>query len=197
MATELTILLSGAIPLAAAVFVGWSARSGLVASKENKVSEFRQLWINSLRDELKTLLACARVVIRSAQEQRNGPVENKSMEFTPSKIQDIRYKFAESFHAIELRLNPDQEDHNELIRLLNSVKNQTQAFISDNSATPALSINAIELSVKQGAKVLKSEWITVKTGELAYRKALRLTDTFLVIFVICLLAFVIFIVNSV
>lgn len=64
-------LLPAVITFSAALVAGGIARSNLIATKETKISEFRQAWIDSLRDELAKLFSYSRTLARAVQEDRN------------------------------------------------------------------------------------------------------------------------------
>lgn len=73
MPFEVTPLIPVVGTVAAALVAGGIARGNLIASKETKVSEFRQAWINALRDDLAALFSGIRTMTRALQETRNPP----------------------------------------------------------------------------------------------------------------------------
>ena len=93
----------------------------LTLNKEQKTSEFRQAWIDGLREDLATFFAGARAMARATEEQREAMAKGASSStfaMTGEKISDIRYQAAETRYRIQLRLNPKEAEHNELLRLM-------------------------------------------------------------------------------
>ncbi|KAB8041990.1 hypothetical protein [Janthinobacterium aquaticum] len=173
---NLTPLYPALLTFAAAIVAGGVARSNLIATKETKVSEFRQAWINSLREELSTLFSNTRTLARSVQEDRDSKPEIKSkFHFAQDKITDVRHGAAETYYRIKLRLNRDQDDHKELLKLLREMMEAQQRYMSDPAADVQLPLNQVEKASDQAEKVLKNEWRTVKGGEKAYRSAINIT----------------------
>lgn len=182
MATDFTSLLPAVLTFAAALVGGGIARSNLIATKETKVSEFRQAWINSLRDELATLFSNNRTLVRAVQEDRSPDAENPSkFHFSQDKITTVRHGAAETYYKIKLRLNREQDDHKELLRLLFEMMAATQRYVEDPAADVQLPLSHVEKASDQSEKVLKNEWRTVKGGEDAYRTAVKTTSWVLII----------------
>lgn len=84
------------------------------------------------------------------------------------KISELRYQAAETLGRIRLRLNPDEPEHEELLRLLvKAVRIQNEVLANGGAVQPAL--NAIEAANEYARPVLKKEWKRVKAGELTFR----------------------------
>jgi hypothetical protein len=162
--------------VAAALVAGGIARANLIASKETKVSEFRQAWINALRDDLAALFSNVRTLTRALQESR-APVGSVNNDFgiEKAKITAVRHGAAETHHRIRLRLNAGQPDHAELLRLLKEMMDAQQFYMSNHGANADQPIAAVEAAALYAATVLKTEWETVKFGEKAYREAVQTT----------------------
>ena len=56
------------MPLVAALLAGAIAALTLIVNKENKISEFRQAWIDGLREDLTNFLSASRTFTRALQE---------------------------------------------------------------------------------------------------------------------------------
>lgn len=181
MTFEVTPLIPVIGTVAAAIVAGGIARANLIASKETKVSEFRQAWINALRDDLAALFSNTRTLARSVQEFR-APQSDETEKFgiDQTKITAVRHGAAETYHRIRLRLNAGQDDHKELLRLLNAMMGAQQAYIVNKEGDVAEPIGAVERAASYAEGVLKTEWETVKFGERAYRDSLRATKYTLV-----------------
>lgn len=167
--------------VAAALVAGGIARANLIASKETKVSEFRQAWINALRDDLAALFSNTRTLARAVQESRapqSDEVEKFGIEKT--KITAVRHGAAETYHRIRLRLNRKQPDHEELLRLLTAMMGAQQSYMLNKEGDVSAPITAVEQAALYAEGVLKTEWETVKFGERAYRAAVRTTTITLI-----------------
>lgn len=162
--------------VAAALVAGGIARANLIASKETKVSEFRQAWINALRDDLAALFSNTRTLARAVQESR-APQSDETEKFgiEKTKITAVRHGAAETYHRIRLRLNGGQDDHKELLRLLGAMMGAQQAYVLNKEGDVGVPIGAVEKAASYAEGVLKTEWETVKLGERAYRDSVRAT----------------------
>jgi len=176
MPFEVTPLIPVIGTVAAALVAGGIARANLIASKETKVSEFRQAWINALRDDLAALLSNTRTLARAVEESR-APQSDEAEKFgiEKAKITAVRHGAAESYHRIRLRLNGNQPDHNELRRLLGVMMEAQQVYMTNKDGDVSDPIDAVEKAALYAEGVLKSEWNTVKFGERAYRDSVRAT----------------------
>src|SRR5471032_3450167 len=176
MTFEVTPLIPVIGTVAAALVVGGIARANLIASKETKVSEFRQAWINALRDDLAALFSNVRTLTRALEETRL-PADSIHDDFVieKAKITAVRHGAAETYHRIRLRLNPTQPYHIELMRLLKEMMEAQQDFLANCGAVSSQPIAAVEAAALHASEVLREEWKTVKAGEEAYRDAVRAT----------------------
>jgi len=161
----------------AALIAGGIARANLVASKENKVSEFRQAWVDELRKDLAALFSNVRTICRALQELRSdGEDKHTNFKFPQSKIIEARHASAETYHRIKLRLNPYQPDLQQLRKHLHEMMQVPQAYIVNEHGNGALVILWMDDSASFAEGVLKAEWETVKFGEKAYREAVQTTS---------------------
>jgi len=156
-ATVLAAMIAAAITFLAAVF-----------TKESKVSEFRQQWIDALRDDISELIS---VLLYLAHEyEQLSKSANKS--HAPLVLERIKPEMMtiQRIHArIELRLNP--EEHDKLLDTLgNFVKLRELSAKSESDQTAA-----IRKVINEAQKVLKAEWRVVKGGETTYRWVKRLS----------------------
>jgi hypothetical protein len=176
MPFEVTPLIPVVGTVAAALVAGGIARANLIASKETKVSEFRQAWINALRDDLAALFSNVRTITRALQEAR-APAGTVHPNFVieKAKLTDARHGAAEMNHRIRLRLNAAQADHAELMRSLYEMMMAVQHFLENVDAQAGDALIAVEAAATCAAEVLKTEWDAVKVGEKAYRDAVGTT----------------------
>lgn len=172
MHTELPAQAIAAIAtLVAALITGAISFVNLTLNKEQKTSEFRQAWIDSLREDLAQFLGAARAFARAIEVlHKFGPDYKSKVPLTISeeKISDLRYQAAETFCRIQLRLNSKEPEHIELLRLLRrAIDEQNIMLASKGSIEPTM--RAIDIATEYAQPVLKAEWDRVKEGELPFR----------------------------
>jgi hypothetical protein len=137
----------------------------LIVSKENKISDFRHLWIQEVRNHLSEILSATQNISawRQAHEIK-GITENNFLEVFGT----VEEHYSKIFHSISqvlLRLNA--KEHKELIRLLEDLGNK----VSDAEhflLQPKAVSNQVTLVINESQKVLKTEWEVVKKGETAF-----------------------------
>jgi hypothetical protein len=162
IATVVASLIAGAIS-----FVN------LTLTKEQKTSEFRQAWIDALREDLATFFASTRAFARATQEAQGykGHIESEApFALTKEKISDLRYQVAETRYRIQLRLNPEELEHTELLRLMQVAVARQQEVLLDGGITENVLL-AVETAAAYAPQILKSEWKRVKKGEFPFRLA--------------------------
>ena len=142
----------------AAMIAGILALIGLVISKESKLSEFRQAWIDGLRKEIATLSANLLMIRRFVAEQS----ENQDA------ARDTRQALIAadtSLFLIRLRLNPDEVASKDVLDTLDEIER-----FSNQAGHPIEETDKLERKLISGARtVLKTEWVRVKHGERTYR----------------------------
>ncbi len=147
----------------AAVIAAVISLLGLIISKENKVSEFRQAWIDSLREEVASVIAHAHAV--------HGAYLAKFPD-NPTVWRNVRDDFVslnKAWARIRLRLNPEEQRSIAILRALE----EHEALFPDGGAAPDFSrLGASDRKLLDCTQaVLKEEWERVKRGELVYRGA--------------------------
>lgn len=180
IATVVASLIAGAIS-----FVN------LTLNKEQKTSEFRQAWIDGLREDLAAFFAGARAFARATEELQasgKGSKEGAPLAITSEKISEIRYQAAETRYRIQLRLNPKETEHKELLRLIQVAIFEQNNLLAGNGDV-SKTLKAIEIAAEFAPQILKAEWERVKKGELAFRLA---RNWIAPLIVLVSLAFVIF-----
>jgi len=169
-------VLIGAGAVVAALISSAVSFISLINSKEQKTSEFRQDWINALRDDLSDFLAQTEsinntlsiLITLHKNEQRYGEQINDNVK----RFIDVCGEQNKLFSRICLRLNP--KEHDKLIERLDKVKDITQP-ISGNTTAADLDnqTRSITDQIKEQTKdiiadsqvMLKREWKRVKRGE--------------------------------
>ena len=167
-----------------AIVGGFFSFVGLVSSKEQKVSEFRQEWINGLRDDLSLFFSSARALCRAMEEARSpnsSDIDIQNFKFEKEKIGEMRIVAAEAFYRVKLRLNKNESEHKELLRLLETAI-QTQNQLNKNKNVDYKeAFEAINKASDYSQDILKSEWERVKKGEPPYRHSRSIAMSVLII----------------
>lgn len=149
----------------------------LIIAKETKTSEFRQKWIDSIRDDIADLMGTLTQysIVYIAQ----NPTDRESKEKFFNDNNELLAKVEISINKIELRLNP--EDDKDLINHLNAISDFIT--IPQESKLGDLSTTMNKLK-EQSHKLLKDEWERVKKGEWLYRTIKYIFGTVAFIFMI-------------
>lgn len=146
-------------PVIAALVAATLSFLGLVVAKEQKVSEFRQAWIDAVRSDLGA-------VISSVLALRNVKATAKEEDLEAWKIvQEEVVAGNAALLRLRLRLNPDEPPSAELLVFLERMETlMNQAGPVDDDA-----MNTLEREIVEAAgPILKAEWKRVKRGEPIY-----------------------------
>lgn len=133
---------------------------GLVISKEQKTSEFRQVWIDSLRSEISRLIAHANALIDGY---------STGIEITESKRMEMRPDFLgvnEALANIRLRLNRTEKLAAIVLNLIDEIDRE---FSVDHLPNLDNYLRVEKKLIEYSSLMLKSEWRRVKRGETLYR----------------------------
>jgi len=178
--------------LVAALIAGALSFVNLTLTKELKTSEFRQAWIDGLREDLAKFFGAARAFARAVEVLHTfGPEykERAALLVSDEKVSELRYQAAETLCKIRLRLNPDEVEHQELLRLIERAVAEQNAMASERKDI-ASTLKAIEIATEYARPVLKKEWERVKKGELAFRVARNWLAPIIVVASLALVAFI-------
>jgi hypothetical protein len=160
-----------ALAVAAAALAAWIAGAfsilGLLTSKEEKVSEFRQAWIDALRADLALLVAHAHQIYAYVAMHRPLDVQ---LFWKETREDYLTLNGAST--RIKLRLNREEAESKLVLCTMGKME-ALFAFVPNGQ--PALSIEDINKIVDElesnAPPLLKKEWNRVKGGELIYRIA--------------------------
>lgn len=155
--------------IAAALIAGLISLLGLIISKEQKTSEFRQAWIDSLRSELSLVIAHANA-IHGASAANLGNLANAGG--SASELwKVVRQDFVginEGTAKIRLRLNPREKQAQAVLGAIDEL----EQLLSPGQMMNYVKINALEKHLVSEAQVLlKAEWTRVQEGEATYKVA--------------------------
>ncbi|WP_406871023.1 hypothetical protein ABEB22_05670 [Thioclava sp. 'Guangxiensis'] len=143
----------------AAIIAGLISIIGLVISKEQKISEFRQAWINDLRQCLSDYLVQINAVCDATR------LKNKGNTIAPDKQLDLHIKLNSANHGIRFRINETEAPAKEILA---SMARFEELAMSGGDLTPE-NIRKIEDDfIRDASKLLKLEWKRVKRGEASY-----------------------------
>lgn len=171
-------LLVPLVTLIAALLAGAIAALTLIVNKENKVSEFRQAWIDGLREDLANFLSACRTCTRAVQEGRAAKNQtfNNPIPIDEGTTTKLRHQVAECIYRIKLRLNEKEEPHIKLEALLKTSTDLVSGYLSGTSYEVDQVFTGIEAAAEQAREVLKAEWTRVKKGEPAYQTSKRVAS---------------------
>ncbi len=165
----------------AAVIAGAASFIVTVLSKEQKTSEFRQAWIDGLRNDIAQYLAAAgafnQSVILKTRLGRNAADFEK---FHDSQQETIR-RMLTCYYRIHLRLN--SHEHALLLERLDYFREYLTNHGSEANTNQIAEVTS--LLINEAEKVMKAEWKRVKRGELIYRVTKYGSLGMLVLAVVC------------
>lgn len=152
--------------IAAALISGTIAFLNLIISKEQAVSEFRQRWIDALREEIADFLSAANSIsVHSQVAFARRESEKVSLEEAVAPLHDPLGRLYATYHRIMLRLNP--EEHKGLSVRINSLE---KAMSNPKLLVESTTLGSMLADVNTEAQLmLKREWTRVKRGEVTYR----------------------------
>lgn len=149
--------------ITAALIAGIVSLLGLIVSKEQKISDFRQAWIDGLRSEIALLITHANAIHGSLSVGWTNIAD---------AWKDIRVDYVginEAAGRIRLRLNPKEPASLEILKTIEELENILKPSLQ---APDYVKLNVVEKRlVKETNYVLKSEWRRVKRGEYVYQIA--------------------------
>ncbi len=157
-----------------AIIAGLVSLLGLVIGKEQKVSEFRQAWIDDLRKHIVAYLVNINAISDVLRLKKAGKSSGDS------ELLGIYKSLNEASHSITLRINLTEQPAKALLKSMSDF----EAIANDNSSLTPDKIRAVEQDfVKASKDLLKLEWRRVKRGENTF----VWTKTIVIIFIVCML----------
>lgn len=146
--------------IVAALIAGLISLLGLIISKEQKVSDFRQAWIDALRSDIAAVITHAHAIHGSYLAGLPNSVE---------LWKTVREDFVginEAWARIKLRLNPREGPS---IAVLNVLEEHESVLPLGGPPDFGKLGDIDERLLTTTQAVLKQEWIRVRSGELTYR----------------------------
>ncbi|MGA3053942.1 MAG: hypothetical protein ABSD63_07025 [Candidatus Korobacteraceae bacterium] len=159
------------VATASAFLVAWIAGAfsllGLLISKEQKVSEFRQTWIDALRADIAALVAHAYQI--HAFLSGPGPVDYTDFW---NATRDDYIELNQASTRIKLRINRNECDSRMILQSMKEMEVLFSGPPSDLHKRSLMELNKIVEALERDAPpLLKKEWERVKSGEPIYRLA--------------------------
>jgi hypothetical protein len=146
----------------AALIAGTVSLLGLIISKEQKTSEFRQAWIDGLRGDLVAFLTQFNAIHDATRVKY--PDHAKKVE----TLRPLYMTLNSSTFSILLRINPHEDNCK---RLLDAMETFNGLSVDEARLTTD-NIRAIETEFLAASQaLLKSEWRRVKSGETTFKLA--------------------------
>jgi len=145
----------------AAIIAGGISFISTVLAKDQKTSEFRQAWIDGLRNDIAeeislfvTLISSVRALVKlnKTNDEINEYLFKKEDYFCKLELVEAR---------IKLRINP--KEHSKLLDVLSNLHEYvktTESFLDKEKGK-----YLVEQFIKESQFVLKTEWRRVKRGE--------------------------------
>jgi hypothetical protein len=167
-----TPALSAYITVLVAFVAGAFSLLNLTVSKESKVSEFRQAWIDALREDICLFVSHSQWIATETTEYLTGRTPDYTTHL--ANLRDSMIAMNQASTRVKLRLHQEERDTKALMLSMKAV----QEFLESAPDNPkALSVGFRESSKEveiNAALVLRNEWKVVKKGEKGYRFAKRL-----------------------
>lgn len=163
----------------AAVIAGSFSYLNLINSKEQKVSEFRQVWIDSLRSSISeyiTNLTHLSHLYKFLLEKKEKDDHEMFKETS-----DIYSKVNSTYNDIIFRINPDEEDKDgkQLNDNFLTALESTRTVYNEMLFTEAQ--EKCEELRKATKPLLKYEWKRVRNGEPSYKRAKKISAIILTV----------------
>jgi hypothetical protein len=174
MTDVLTQLLVSIGAICVALIAGFFSYLNLVISKEQKISEFRQGWIDALRQDLSRYVSAVSFIANTNYIWHWHQEQGKALsQIEQYKLVQPAFDVAvQTYNSILLRLNPSER--NKRLRALNA-----QFLLTLRDTRDALRADEFEEARKHAdmlpeklRPILKREWTRVKKGERIYQMTL-------------------------
>ncbi|WP_417273775.1 hypothetical protein [Celeribacter halophilus] len=149
----------------AAIIAGLISILGLIIGKEQKVSEFRQAWINDLRNCVRDYLVNINAISDLIRLRQAGePIDNQA-------LVGLYRNLNEASHGITLRINEDEAPAKAVLGAMKKFECLAQ---KSETLTPERISEAEKEFIQASKQLLKSEWSRVKAGEKIFVTTKRL-----------------------
>ncbi len=150
--------------ISAAIIAGGISFISTVLAKDQKTSEFRQAWIDGLRNDIAELISLFILMTGTVQVMSRQGKTPTEIDDRLAQKDDALCKLEMVYARIKLRINPSE--HIKILSALSAL--QTYAG-SEQKHDAEVADALVDDLVKESQLVLKREWKRVKSGELAFK----------------------------
>jgi hypothetical protein len=167
----------------AAIIGGFFSLMNLVSSKEQKVSEFRQSWIDSLRESISSYIASLYYLTTLYKHYAEQHPEKKDRFEMTKSIEETYSQVNKMYNDIIFRIN-DDETKPTLKKLNNDfllALEESRAIFNNNNNEFEEVKDSCDKIRAHAKPLLKNEWKRVKSGEPTYRNSKYFAITILAI----------------
>ncbi len=164
--------LSAYIALLVAFVAGAFSLLNLTVSKENTVSEFRQTWMDALREDISAFVAQAQWIHTETIEYLSGRVKDYTGHL--DRIREPLVSMNQAATRVKLRLHEEERASSALMESMGALTELLRALSEESIDNRQYFDRFGPLSIrveKDAAVILRSEWSRVKRGEHGYRVA--------------------------
>lgn len=145
--------------ITAALIAALVSLLGLIISKEQKTSEFRQAWVDALREDLSNYLTQINAICDGAS------IKYESLEKKVEALSPLYRELNKATFNIALRINPDEP----LPKIIFSSMTHLHTLSGNHATISPDKIRPIERElIISSQKLLKAEWKRVKKGETTF-----------------------------
>lgn len=173
-----TTLFPAIATVTAAFVAGGVAFLSSVLSKEQKTSEFRYAWLNSVLDDIAKFTALAES-FRTSTSARFRAGDTEGTQSSSVEVDARNSEMLAAYYRARIRLYPQQH-----LQVLQALERLKTLVVSANPHTPEELDTLIVAIVESSHNALKSEWGRVKRGELTFRLTKYIALAVLVIAVV-------------
>jgi hypothetical protein len=150
--------------LIAACIAGLVAFVSSVLSKEQKTSEFRYAWLNSVLDDIAKFAGAAESISVAAWSNSKTEGKEKIQALLATAEPQIREMLA-AYYRARIRLYPDKPKHQQVHEALEHLQVLLLRDVPDPTKVDPLVRDIVRVS----HDALKAEWEQVKRGETTFR----------------------------
>lgn len=156
-----------------ALFAGFVAIFVALMARALKVSEFRQAWINGLRDEISEFTAKAHEWMQLYLDTNGDPSQEHKAEMYP-KLNALKYESYRAYRKIQMRFQPNDEAANRLLESLQDLLDPGKVAMAHQGSEAGRYgtwRDMADAAILQARHLLKEEWETTKNPvRRSYRK---------------------------
>lgn len=151
--------------MTAALITIFAALCAAYMARELKISEFRQAWINGLREEISDFVAKAHEWIDLYID--TNPSDDQELKAEAhKKLNSLKYEAFRAYRKIQMRFKPTDEQANKLLASLQNLLDPSKLYVDPQDPRGRGKYNAwrelADSTISQARHLLKEEWETTK-----------------------------------